>query len=183
MSEALDKVRTAFANLSSRERAYVGAAVGLALLLVVYLVVDSTSSGGDEAQVRAERAGAQVEVVSRLMAELNEVQGRLVHVEERIAKQGRNLSIRAELEQLAKDSLVSLDAIDPQPSPSGEKYRETKVQVSLKSVTLNQVVKYLHAIESAEKMMLSVKNLRINARSDTSSLLDVRFTVSTFEPV
>jgi len=60
-------------------------------------------------------------------------------------------------------------------------YIETKVEVALKNVTLNQAVKYLENIESANRQ-LSVKSLRIKGRQDRSQLLDVTFSVSSFEP-
>jgi hypothetical protein len=72
--------------------------------------------------------------------------------------------------------------MEPQTSLSSERYRETKVEVVLKSVTLGQAVNYLHQIESAEQV-LSVKSLRIRTRRDDSKLLDVTFTVSSFEPL
>ena len=49
-------------------------------------------------------------------------------------------------------------------------------------MTLAQTVNYLHRIESAQQMF-SVKSLRIRTRQDKPELLDVRFTVSSFEPL
>jgi type II secretory pathway component PulM len=76
--------------------------------------------------------------------------------------------------------------MEPQAAASSDAFRETKVQVVLKQVTLAQIVNFLHKIESAQQM-LSVKSLRIRARSDrrtesAAELLDVTFTVSSFEP-
>ena len=62
-----------------------------------------------------------------------------------------------------------------------DQYVETKVEVALKNVSLSQTVKYLHNIE-ASSQPLSIKNLRIRTRPDNSQLLDVTFSVSSFEP-
>jgi hypothetical protein len=43
-------------------------------------------------------------------------------------------------------------------------------------------VTYLHQIETAPQV-LSVKSLRIRTRQDKPELLDVTFTVSSFEPL
>jgi hypothetical protein len=43
-------------------------------------------------------------------------------------------------------------------------------------------VTYLHQIEDTPQV-LSVKSLRIRSRPDRSGLLDVNFTVSSFEPL
>jgi len=49
-------------------------------------------------------------------------------------------------------------------------------------VDLASTVSYLHQIEAAPQV-LSVKSLRIRTRPDQSNLLDVTFTVSSFEPL
>ncbi len=61
-----------------------------------------------------------------------------------------------------------------------EKFKETRVEVRLKSVSLRDTISYLHAIE-ASNQLLTVKSLRIKDRPDKSSLLDVTFNVSTFD--
>jgi type II secretory pathway component PulM len=71
--------------------------------------------------------------------------------------------------------------MEPRTTPASDAYRETKVQVGLKGVTLAQLVNYLHRIDSAEQV-LSIKSLRIRTRKDKPELLDVTFTVSSFEP-
>jgi hypothetical protein len=72
--------------------------------------------------------------------------------------------------------------MEPQATPSNDLYRETKVEVALKQVTLQQTVSYLHQLESSEEV-LSVKSLRMRTRKDQPTFLDVTFTVSTFEPI
>ena len=72
--------------------------------------------------------------------------------------------------------------MEPQASPANDRYRETKVAVGLQGVTLPQTVNYLHQIESADQL-LSVKSLRIRTRPEKPELLDVTFTVSSFEPL
>ena len=67
-------------------------------------------------------------------------------------------------------------------APTNDRYRETRVEVGLKGVTLPQTVSYLHAIESSRDL-LTVKSLRIRTRSDKPELLDVVFTVSSFERI
>ena len=72
--------------------------------------------------------------------------------------------------------------MEPQASPANDRYRETKVEVGLKQVSLPQTVRYLHEIEET-RQVLSVKALRIRTRVDQPELLDVTFTVSSFEPL
>ena len=74
-------------------------------------------------------------------------------------------------------------------SGESERYEETKVEVSLKNVTLQQAVSYLSSIEGADQP-LSVKSLRVKRRPGRTrpggeapaELIDVTFSVSTFKP-
>ena len=86
------------------------------------------------------------------------------------------------LEQMAAQSAVKIDSMEPRTSPASDEYRETKVQVSLKGVSLAQLVGLLSRIDGAPQM-LSIKSLRIRTRADKQELLDVTFTVSSFEPI
>ena len=119
--------------------------------------------------------------MKRLVREYAAVQRQLGDVEERIRSSNKG-NLRTTLESLAQRSAVKVESMEPQASPANEAYRETKVAVGLKSVDLPQTVAYLHAIESSPQV-LSVKSLRIRSRADKSTLLDVTFTVSSFEPL
>jgi hypothetical protein len=83
---------------------------------------------------------------------------------------------------MAQKSQVSVESMEPQAAPTIPPYRETRVEVGMKGVTLPQTVSYLHAIESSTDL-LTVKNLRIRSRTDKPQLLDVTFTVSSFERI
>ena len=107
--------------------------------------------------------------------------GRLAVFEQRIHG-GPSGEIFTSLEKMAQESAVKIDSMEPRTTPASEEYRETKVQLTLKGVTLAQVVGYLHRIENAPQL-LSIKTLRIRTRPDKPDLLDVTFTVSSFEPL
>ena len=106
---------------------------------------------------------------------------RLAAVEQRIRSESRG-NLRTTLESLASAASVKVESMEPQATPENDRYRETKVEVGLAGVTLPQTVNYLHEIESAPQV-LSVKSLRIRTRPDKPELLDVTFTVSSFEPL
>jgi type II secretory pathway component PulM len=181
VSAWLARLRAAYEGLSSRERLLVLTIGGLLVLALLYLVVVSPIRGAAEsASLRVTTAEQELEAVRRLRREYDEVQGRLATVEERI-RSGPRGEIFTTLEKLAADSAVKVDSMEPRTSPASDSYRETKVQVALKGVTLAQLVNYLHRIDSSEQV-LSIKSLRIRARKDKPELLDVTFTVSSFEP-
>jgi len=176
------RLRTAFDDLSERERILVSIVGVLLAALVIYFGVIRVSLGlRDDAERRLEQADQQLTVMARLRREFDDVNSRLTSVEQRIQANPRG-NLRTTLESLAQSSAVKVESMQPQATPSNDRYRETKVEVELKEVTLEQTVNYLHQIESSEQV-LSVKSLRMRTRKDKPSFLDVTFTVSSFEPL
>jgi general secretion pathway protein M len=177
----LARVRSWFDALSPRERALVlGAGAALAAALLLLGVVLPALRAASSATSRVASAEQELLAVQRLRHQYDEVQGRLAAVEQRI-RSGPRGEIFTTLEKLARDSAVKVDSMEPRTSPASADYRETRVQVALKGVTLAQLVNYLHRIDSSEQV-LSIKSLRIRARKDRPEMLDVTFTVSSFEP-
>lgn len=182
MSSLYARARDFLRGLQPRERLLVITAAVIALLMiVVFGVAQPLMSARQNAMARAEIAANEVEAVRALRGQFDAVNGRLLAVEQRIqaAPQGE---IFTTLEQLAAQSQVSVDSMEPRSAPASDDYRETKVQVTLKGQTLAQLVRYLHGVESAPQP-LSIKSLRIRTRADKPELLDVTFTVSSFEPI
>ncbi len=182
MKELLARLRAGWGNLADRERLLVSVAGGsLVLALLWFLVITPALARRSQVQLDLSTAEQQLQLMGRLRAEYDEVQSRLAGVEERI-RNGRRGNLRTTLENLASRVGVPIESMEPQASPSNEKYRETKVEVGLKGVTLPQTVRYLQQIETSNQV-LSVKTLRIRTRSGKENLLDVTFTVSSFEPI
>jgi type II secretory pathway component PulM len=178
----LQRLTGFLSNLAPRERVLVGSAGAvLALALVFLAVIQPIRGAAQRAADRVVAAQHQLEVMQRLRRDFDEVSLRLSAVEQRI-QSGPKGNLRTTLETLAQQAGVKIESMEPQASPSNDQYRETKVDVVLKEVSLAQTVGYLHAIESTEQV-LSVKGLRIRIRSDRPDLLDVNFNVSSFEPL
>ena len=180
MSELWKRIQSAIAGLNRNERVLLGVAGVLIVGIVLYLaIVQPLISASGSASRRAASAEEQVLAVQALRERYDEVNGRLSTVEQRIHGGPRG-EIFTSLEQMASQAAVKIASMEPRTSPASEEYRETKVQVALKGVTLAQVVGYLHRIESAPQL-LSIKSLRIRTKGE--ELLDVTFTVSSFEPI
>ncbi len=182
MSEWWSRLRALLEALSPRERWIVGGVAALfGVLILLLAVVNPLRAALERGRERAATADQELAVAVGLRRELDEVQGRLASVEQRI-REGPRGNIFTTLESLARESAVKVDSMQPQTAPSDDAYRETKVEVSLKGLSLAQLANYLHRIESAPQL-LSVKSLRIRTRADKPDLLDVTFTVSSFEAV
>jgi hypothetical protein len=178
----LARLRALFMNLSMRERLLVSAVGGLGVVLLGVLLLLQLLAAGDRLDARVAAAEQQLEAMNRLRREFDEVSVRLRSVEERIQK-GPSGNLRTTLESLAqKAGVPKVESMEPQASPTHERYRETKVEVGLREVTLAQAVNYLHQLEQTPQP-LSVKTLRLRTRQDRPELLDITFTVSSFEPL
>lgn len=182
MSGLLARLRALVASLSPRERLLLGSVGALfALVLAWLVVVQPFLDARETARGRVAAAEQELQAVLGLRGEYEEIRGRLEAVENRI-QQGPRGNIFTLLESLAKRSAVQVEAMEPQAALASDRYKETKVQVVLKDVTLAQAVHYLGQIESSDQL-LSVKSLRVRTRRDRPEVLDVTFTVSSFEPV
>lgn len=181
MREWIARLRAVFEDLSPREQVLVGVALLVLGGTFVWLVAISPAlSAAERAEQRVSAAEQRLLEMTRLRAQWDEVSGRLGGVEQEI-RGGPSGNLFTTLESLAQRSAIKVDSMEPQAAASTDTYRETKVAVVLKGVTLTQMVSYLGGIEQAPQR-LSVKSLRIRTRSDKPELLDVNFTVSSFEP-
>lgn len=182
MNPLLKQLRATFENLAPRERLLVSTVSALLVLTLGWLgIVQPAIDYGAGVGDRVAAAQQQLELLERLRHQFEEVNGRLSVVEQGIAGGARG-NLRTELETLATRASVKIESMEPQSSPAHDHYRETKVEVGLREVSLPQTVRYLHEIEASQQV-LSVKTLRIRTRTDDPELLDVTFTVSSFEPI
>ena len=182
MSRWWTRLLDAFNGLEARERMLVSIVAVLSLGAVLYvLVVGPILRASQRGEDRLATADQRLQVMQRLRRDYDDVKGRLADVEQRIQRGARS-ELRTTLESLAQQASVKVESMEPQASPAHPKYRETKVEVGLKNVTLAQTVHYLHQIDIAPQA-LSVKSLRVRTRAEQPDLLDVSFTVSSFEPI
>jgi type II secretory pathway component PulM len=182
MNELWNRLISTWDTLSPRERILASIAGGSLLfgLLFFGAVRPLIAAVADDGEVA--RAEQQVAVMKRLRTQYEEVHSRLSSVEQRIASSPSGGSLRTLLDSLARNAEVSVESMEEREAADSETYQERRVDVTLRRVTVEQAVSYLHSIESNERL-LSIKSLRIKNRPDKSNLLDVTFSVSSFTPL
>ena len=181
MSDLLGRIRAAWDNLSAREQLLVSAAGSIVLMMVLsFAIVAPLLAASDNARERADMANRQLNTMIRLRGRYDAVQARLEAVESRIRNNSRAHNTLTFLETLARRAGVAIDSMQERKAADDERYKETRVEVSLTGVTLRDTMDFLHKIESAREQF-SVKSLRIKRRADDSSLLNVTFSVSSFK--
>jgi type II secretory pathway component PulM len=190
MSELLGRIQVLWDGLAPRERVLVGlAGVAVGVMVLVFGVVMPVMAATESAAARAENAERELVMMQRMRRDWDGLHVRLDAVEEKIQASRDAQSLLTLLESLARRAGVKPASMEKRQSGESEQYEESKVEVTLKGVSLKQAVSYLASIESA-KQPLSVKSLRIKRRPGRSSLskdaaadqIDVTFSVSAFKP-
>lgn len=183
MNEWIRRANETWQNFAPRERLLLSIAGGsMAIVLVYLLAINPFLAARDEAAYDAQGADTQLEAMIRLRREYDNAKARLASLEARIRSNRDHRNMLTLLEALAGEAGVKVESMEERQSGTDDAYRETRVEVTLKKVTLEQVTKYLHSIESASRPF-SIKSLRIKKRSDASQLLDADFSVSSFETI
>lgn len=193
MSELIGRIQVLWDGFAPRERVLVGSAVGaLAFALLFFGVIMPIQGAVTSARAAAEDAQRQLAQMQRMKREWDELSARLSAVESRIQGGGDGQNLLTLLESLAARAGVKPTSMEKRQSGESAQYEETKVEVSLKNVTLQQAVNYLASIETAAQP-LSIKSLRIKRRAAAGAagaaaggagdLIDVTFSVSGFKPL
>jgi type II secretory pathway component PulJ len=168
---------------SPREQALLGFGVLAALLVVLHTsAVRPLRAHLQRANARAELLERQVQQAERLAAEALRLRADLTRVEARVASSSK-ANLFTLIEGLASSSGLKdqLESIKPKQPSGNPAYPETRVEVALSGATLEQLTQLLHQIETAP-LHLIIRSLRIKAQGGKdSTLLDVRFSVSSFE--
>jgi type II secretory pathway component PulM len=190
MNELLGRIRVLWDGLAARERMLVGVAGGaLAVMLLIFGIVMPVLAATDRAAQSAQDAEQQLAMMQRMRRDWDGLHSRLDSVETRIQANRESQNLLTLLEALAARAGVKPTSMEKRQSGESEQYEETKVEVSLKNVTLKQAIDYLGSIEQTSQP-LSVKSLRIKRRPTRArgpggevpaDLLDVTFSVSAFK--
>lgn len=181
MNDLIARITAVWAGLSPRERILSGSAGGLMIFSILFLgIVQPLLGVSSNIEARVDAAEQELLAMNRIRRQYDVVNANLVKVEERIRANHEKRNLLTLLESLAAASSIPVDSMEERKAQDDDKYKETRVEVRLKSVSLKDTVSYLHAIESSDQL-LTVKSLRIKNRSDSSNLLDVTFNVSTFD--
>lgn len=190
MNELIRRIKILWDGLEPRERVLVAiAGGGIAMVLLLFGVVMPVMGATQSATARSEEAERQLDLMQRMRRDWDSLNGRLGAVEQKIQSSADGQNLLTLLESLAARAGVKPTSMEKRQSGESERYEESKVEVSLKGVSLQQAIFYLESIER-ESQPLSIKSLRIKSRPGHSTaadqtvaeLIDVTFSVSSFKP-
>lgn len=182
MNELIERARTLLQSRSPRERWLLVLVLAVLGLAAVHSWAITPLQGRLEtARVESERLESELVRAQRMAEEVRRLRAELARVESQI-EPGERTNLFTLLERLANEAQVRdrLESIKPKQPSSNSRYPETRVEVQLKGATLAQLVSLLHRIDTAPAALI-VRSLRVKSREDDSGLLDVSFSVSSFE--
>lgn len=170
-------------SLGTRERlCVIGAAVAVLLTLLFLLVIDPLMAQSARLDRQLVAAQHQLEELHTMQREYRGQKRVLDSVNVQLNRQ-KNFSIISRLEGLAGESGLRSKILYMKPTvgvPS-EAYEEEAVEIKMEGVTLEQLIRYLHQVESSPQF-LKIKRLNIRPRFDDRQILTATFRVSTFTP-
>ncbi len=172
-----------FQNLQFREKILVVCAgVAVVLFLLFMLVIDPVLERFARLDRQISKAEQDLANLKTYRREYNRQKSTLDKLNAQLGQQ-QNIKILPRLEKLARDTNTNdkITGMTPSENSSNEAYTENSVAIEMSGVTLEQLAKYLYAIEQS-RQFLRIKRLTIKPRLNNRQLLTVSFRVSTFTP-
>lgn len=166
--------------LSPRERWMVAAAVLTVLVVGAWLgILSPYREKMSQLEAKMVSRQRQLRELRELESQYARLKAQMAMAERRLEGKGKSFSLFSFVEattesQGIRDNLVSLR---PHKVPAQGEFNEESVEVKLDRVSLEQLVRLLYALESAEAF-LQVKTLKVKSRFDDSSLLDTVLTIT-----
>src|SRR3954467_11808999 len=147
LNDRLQALRDKWERLSQRERTMVGAMgvtfVVMVTLIVGFLITDGLSS-------MDERNTAMRQALRDLDSQRDsylKLKAKAAQLETRLGSQP--VQMQGYLEAASKEAGVDISESNPRPTaPAGKKFVEQTVDLRLKAVTLEQLTKFLRAVET-----------------------------------
>ncbi|MGE3541444.1 MAG: type II secretion system protein GspM [Candidatus Tectimicrobiota bacterium] len=170
-----------FRSLQPRERfAILGAAAALLVFLVFKLAIDPLLKRSADLDRQIVTARRQVSELRTMQQEYLRQKSVLDSINSQLKKQ-QNFAIFSRLEELAGQTGIRNKILHMKPTVStpSEVYNEESVEIKMEGVTLEQLVRYLHQVESSPQL-LKIKRLEVKPRFDNRQILTATFRVSAF---
>jgi len=178
-NDRMQALRDKWERLSQRERTMVGA-MGVTFVIMVTLIVGFLITDGLSTM---EEHNADMRQALRDLDTQRDnyirLRAKTAQMETRLGSQP--VQLQGYVENAAKEAGVEIsDSSDRQAAAAGKKFVERSVALHLKPVTLDQLTRFMKAIETGRSLVV-VKELEVRTRDDKHEQLDVDMAVSTYD--
>lgn len=185
ISELIEKARERFDGLVSTERDRRALLLGgsAIVIVVIYLVFHSYSSGVDKLQKRYVQLEKDLVEVKMLRAEYEDSKKKIAQLSSQIKKENEALISVVEKillkENLDRKNFSIRDVNTSRSNSEDDFYEEKSVDVELSRISLNTLIDILYKLQN--RPSLKVSNLNISTKFDKSNSMKVKLRVSTYE--
>ncbi|MFB3147549.1 MAG: type II secretion system protein GspM [Thermodesulfobacteriota bacterium] len=184
IQELIEKSREKFYSLTSTERdrraLFLGASA--IVIIVIYLVFHSYSSGTDHLQKRSAQLEKELREVKVLKAEYEDSNKKIVELSSKIKKENEALISVVEkilLNEKLDRTNFSIRDVNSRTNSNEDFYEEKSVDVELNKISLSNLVDILYKLQN--KPSLKVSNVNISTKLGKSDSINVKLRVSTYE--
>lgn len=182
--ELIEKAREKFETVVSTERDRRALILGASaiVIVVIYLIFHSYSSGLDKLEKRYVQLEKELVEVKMLKVEYEDSKKKIAELSSQIKKENEALISVVE-KILLKENLdrknFSIRDVNVRSNSDDEFYEEKSVDVELNKISLNTLIDILYKLQN--KPSLKVSNLNISTKFDKSNSMKVKLRVSTYE--
>lgn len=184
IQELIEKSREKFYSLTSTERDRRALLLGgsAIVIIVIYLVFHSYSSGTDHLQKRSAQLEKELREVKVLKAEYEDSNKKIVELSSKIKKENEALISVVEkilLNEKLDRTNFSIRDVNSRTNSNEDFYEEKSVDVELNKISLSNLVDILYKLQN--KPSLKVSNVSISTKLGKSDSINVKLRVSTYE--
>lgn len=177
--ERLQALRDKWERLSQRERTMV-AALGITFVLMVTLIAAFFITDGLAAM--EQRNSDMRQALRDLDTQHDSYLRRKAKASQLATRLGQTpVQLASYLEQAAKTAGTEITEQNDLPAvAAGKRFTQHGIRLRLRPVTLDQLVKFMHAIETGPSLVV-VTDLDVRVRDDKHEQFDVEMSVATFD--
>ncbi len=184
IQDLIEKSREKFYSLTSTERDRRALLLGgsAIVIIVIYLVFHSYSSGTDHLQKRSAQLEKELREVKVLKAEYEDSNKKIVELSSKIKKENEALISVVEkilLNEKLERKNFSIRDVNVRINSDEDFYEEKSVDVELNKISLSNLVDILYELQN--KPSLKVSNVSISTKLGKSDSINVKLRVSTYE--
>lgn len=169
-------------KLEKREKQVVTAGlVFLVCFAVFHFLVSPLLQARQQTQKALIHKKEDIQKISQLQAKYYKLQNQAVNIEERLQKRSPSFSLFSFIEEKATKAKVKqqINSMTPSTSEGEGSLRESRVDLKLERISLQQLVDFLKEIESAKDVVM-IKRISIQENSREDGALDAVMQVITF---
>lgn len=174
-----DRANETWSRMSERDRKLgAGLAIGVAVVmtvLVVYLATGHVAKLKSDIAVRAK----QLEDVRDMRNDFRASKDKLDAINAKL--RASSLPPKSFLEEKARETRVDIQSMEDRAAPPNDLFKAQIVEVKVKKVTLANLTRFLHKIESSGAGM-SVKSLELTPHHQDNKYLDGKLHVLSLKP-